>query len=155
MKIFWKIKVLSAVFPCIKCSSKNRLIFLWSYFTAIFVSEEKIIVKTSHLPFLILELIKSTYVSLYLKNVLFRNVPIFKHISPLYWKHKPDGISIVHMKLTFFVLSIFKYKSVWKFFRSAPGEHPRDTRAGKYIQIVHHDLKRSKLQKFLEKHHTC
>ena len=36
-----------------------------------------------------------------------------------------------------------------------PVEHPRDTRAGKYIQIVHHDLKRSKLQNFLEKHHTC
>ena len=105
MTISWKIKSPSVVVPCIKCSSKNRLTFLWSYFTAIFVSEEKIIVKTSHLPFLILELIKSTYVSLYLKNVLFRNVPIF--------------ISIVHMKLTFFVLSIFKYKSVWKFFRSA------------------------------------
>ena len=48
------------VVPCFKCSSKNRLNFLWSYFPVIFLTEERINVETSHLPILKLELIKNT-----------------------------------------------------------------------------------------------
>ena len=122
--------------PCFNCSSKNRLIFLWSYFTIIFVSEEKIIVKTSHLPFLILELIRGLKF-LYIWRTPFSGMFLFSSISSLCCKHKPDGISIIHMKLTFFVLWILEYKCVWEFSRSAPwwtpswyqgwGIHPNST----------------------------
>ena len=74
---------------------------------------------------------------------------LFSSIISLYWKHKPDDMSIAYMKLTFFVLWILKYKSVRKFSRSTPWWTPPSS-AGKYMQIVHYKLKKIKLQNFLE-----
>ena len=61
---------------------------------------------------------------------------LFSSISSLWWKHKPDGISITHMKLTFYTNPLENSPN------QRTGEQPQDTRIGEYIQIVYHILKK-------------
>ena len=86
------------VVPCFKYSSKNRLNVLWSCCTVIFVSKEKIAVKTYHFLILKLELTKSTLFLCTWRTSYFW-MYLFWSTSSLFRKHKPCGINITHMKL--------------------------------------------------------